>query len=116
MGRRLLGVLGLALLPAVTAACGDDADGDGAPSIVSVEPMAGGLHVTWSLPARCDAVEVERQSPGGAFEVVYTLPGAADNKHDGTATEDFVYTYRVRCKVGDGYTPYSNEVGADPVG
>lgn len=84
------------------------------PKIVSVMKMTGSLHVAWELPEKCDGVEVERKDGDGAFEVKFELPGTVDNKHDGTATEDMVYTYRTRCTVGADYTEYSNEMGKNP--
>lgn len=85
------------------------------PTITSVMKMTGSLHVSWDLPAKCDNVELERKDgTAGAFKVAYKLPGTVDNKHDGTATGDMVYTYRSRCKVGAEYTEYSNEMGKNP--
>ena len=77
--------------------------------------MTGSLHVTWDLPSECDGVELERKDGDGEYAVKYTLPGTVDNKHDGSATEDMVYTYRARCKVGTDYTEYSNEMGKNPI-
>ena len=77
--------------------------------------MTGSLHVVWDLPATCDGVELERKDGAGDFVMKYTLPGTVDNKHDGTATANTVYTYRARCKVGAGYTEYSNEMGENPI-
>ncbi len=103
-------------------------DGDatlaGAPKAPRMEEaikMAGSLHVTWvnEEPA-CDGVELERRttSPAGQvvadFAVVYRLPGAVDNKHDGTATEDATYTYRARCVKAGQTSAYSNEISANP--
>src|SRR4051794_27397709 len=75
------------------AACAAaDPHGIRAPRIVSTEKMVGAIHVSWinDEPA-CDEIDVERseQFADGhveAFAVLYRLPGAADNKHDVTAT------------------------------
>lgn len=116
----------LALVATLVAACGSD-DHDHtttpttgapteAPTLTDVMKMTGSLHVMWKNPAACDTVELERKDgDAGTFAVAYTLPGAADNKHDGAATADMTYTYRARCKVGAEYTPYSNELGGNPV-
>jgi hypothetical protein len=78
--------------------------------------MTGSLHVVWNNPADtdCDSVEGERKTETAPYAVVFTVPGGVDNKHDGTATEDTLYTYRLRCKVGDAYSPYSNEESKNP--
>lgn len=83
--------------------------------------MMGALHVMWTNPeAGCDSIEVERKAAmadGSVHEpyaVAFTLPGAADNKHDTTATDDMDYTYRLRCKKSDKYSTYSNEVSKNP--
>jgi hypothetical protein len=122
-------------------ACGsDDDDGDGqggsagvagssgsggsaggtsalaAPVIGMVMPMApAGLHVTWSnVQTDCDEVEGERKSPTAAYAPVFKVPGYVDNSHDGTATESVEYTYRLRCRKGTDYSPYSNEMSGTP--
>jgi len=85
------------------------------PKLTEIMKMTGGLHVMWELPDSCDGVELERKDGTGDFAVKYTLPGTVDNKHDGTATKDMVYTYRARCKVGADYTEYSNEMSKNPI-
>lgn len=77
--------------------------------------MAGALHVSWTnAEASCDAIELERKTATAAYKVVATLPGEADNKHDGSATTATMYTYRVRCKKAAAYSEYSNEMSASP--
>lgn len=108
----------IVLLTASLAACGDDASAPAAkaagPKLTEIMKMAGGLHVMWELPERCDGVELERKEPTKDFAVAYELPGTVNNKHDGLATEDVSYTYRARCKVDAGHTEYSNEMSANP--
>jgi PBP1b-binding outer membrane lipoprotein LpoB len=85
------------------------------PTIQEIMKMAGALHVTWTnAEASCDAIELERKTATAAYKVVATLPGEADNKHDGTATAATMYTYRVRCKKAAAYSEYSNEMSASP--
>lgn len=83
-----------------------------APVIDMVMPMApAGLHVTWTnVQSDCDEVEGERKTASEAYAVVFTVPGEVDNEHDASATEQIEYTYRVRCRKGSDYSPYSNEV------
>src|SRR5690606_21637811 len=113
-------------LPSIVAACGallgcsDDTGstggGNGAPHLAEAMPMAGGIHVTWHLPSvECDSIEGERKTDAEPYAVVFSVPGNIDNKHDGDATEDTTYTYRLRCKRGEVYSEYSNELGANPV-
>lgn len=92
-----------------------------APRASEAVKMAGSLHVTWvNEEPSCDSIELERRttSPAGQvvadFAVLYRLPGAVDNKHDGTATDDATYTYRLRCLKAGQYSPYSNEISANP--
>jgi hypothetical protein len=86
-----------------------------APTIDKIMQMAGALHVTWTnAEPSCDAIELERKTATVAWKVVAKLPGEADNKHDATATEPTMYTYRVRCKKADAYSAYSNEKSAKP--
>lgn len=92
-----------------------------APRLVAAEPMAGGLHVSWiNVEESCDTIELERRSqaadgsPIAAFALLSTLPGTADNKHDGNATGSSTYVYRLRCKKDGLYSPYSNELGGVP--
>ena len=91
------------------------------PRLVLAEKMLGALHLTWVNPAPlCDAVEIERRTttPDGAvtsgFALVYSVPGVADNKHDGAATEDVTYGYRLRCQKAGRFSSYSNELSANP--
>lgn len=93
--------------------------GEGAsdtPRLSSVEAMAGGLHVTWENPSPpCDTIEGERRAGDAPFQIVFVVPGEVDNKHDGTATDDETYVYRVRCTRGDASSAYSNEMSGNPV-
>lgn len=84
------------------------------PKLTDVMKMTGSLHVMWDLPAECDGVELERKDGDGEYAVKYKLPGTVDNKHDGSASENMVYSYRARCKVGSEYTEYSNEMSKNP--
>ncbi len=92
-----------------------------APTVDSVAKMQGALHVMWTNPTpACDTVEGERQatmSDGSVMEkykLVFTVPGEADNKHDTSATSAMTYSYRLRCKVGTVYSPYSNVLTGNP--
>lgn len=120
MGRRMTAIFGLLL----ASACGSEDDGGGgsgngslaAPLLEMVMPMApGGLHVTWkNAQADCEEVEAERKDATTDYAVVFSVPGSVDNKHDGTATDKVEYTYRLRCKKSDSYSPYSNEMSGTP--
>ncbi|MCC6898003.1 MAG: hypothetical protein IT377_03455 [Polyangiaceae bacterium] len=110
-----------AALAALALGCGssdDTADSGGppAPVLETVMPMApAGLHVSWkNVTGDCDSVEGERMSVSAAWKVVFTVPGSVDNEHDGTATEKVAHSYRLRCKRGDQYSRYSNEVSGTP--
>ncbi len=114
------------------AACGDESHdghdgGDGgaaggsneatAPVLDGVEPMHGALHLNWTnTSAVCDTVEGERKRGAETeFSALFSVPGTVDNKADDAATDSMtVYTYRLRCKMGEVYSPYSNEMSATP--
>lgn len=86
-----------------------------APRLTELAPMTGAIHVTWvNEETGCDTVEIERKTGAAAFAVVYSVNGAADNKHDASATEKTPYTYRLRCKKGASYSPYSNQLDGTP--
>lgn len=119
-------------LCSLLAACGSDDSDDGsgtggtagsgggqalsAPVLETVMPMApAGIHVTWqNVQSDCEEIEGERKTATAEYAVVFTVPGSVDNEHDGTATEKVEYTYRVRCRKGTDYSPYSNELSATP--
>jgi hypothetical protein len=87
-----------------------------APVLDAVEPMHMALHVMWTNVADdCDEVEGERMVGDTDFEVFFTVPGTVDNEADDEATDgSVVYTYRLRCRRGDAYSDYSNELSASP--
>ena len=119
-------VVTLAAVAAIfLAACsGDDMDMGGsstpgvlaAPMLMKVMPMQGALHLEWmNRQADCDAVEAERKMEhDDEFEQSFSVPGSVDNKLDALATDDMLYTYRLRCKKGGAYSDYSNEMSANP--
>lgn len=87
-----------------------------APMMSSVEKMNGALMVKWmNMESGCTAVEAERKTLTDPYAVVFSVPGDVDNKHDASATTDTTYTYRLRCKKGDKYSAYSDEMGMNPV-
>ncbi len=92
-----------------------------APTLQTVQKMDGALHVAWkNADSSCDSIEGESQGTMAdgtihhKYKVAFTVPGDVDNKHDTTATDDMTYTYRLRCKKGSTYSPYSNEISANP--
>lgn len=105
--------------PSATATAAPEGGTPGAlaaPVITGVPAMAGGIHVTWKNTQRdCDTIEGERKSAAEAYKVVFSVPGAADNKHDGTGlVAGTAYTYRLRCKKGESASPYSDEKTGTP--
>ena len=86
-----------------------------APKLSMISPMEGALHVMWTNKQDdCDTIEGERKTDTDPYAVAFTVPGEADNKHDMSATKDTTYTYRLRCKKGDAYSEYSNEMSRNP--
>jgi hypothetical protein len=126
-------VLGVVFLAAAVVGCSsaDEPAGGAAaatkesaprpPTVDEVAKMDGSLHVTWkNADSSCDSVEGERQAKMAdgsimeKYKVVFTVPGDVDNKHDTSASDDMEYTYRLRCKKGATYSPYSNELSKNP--
>ena len=108
---------------AMSGASGSSGSGGGAgasalaaPTVKSVMPMPpAGLHVTWNnVQTDCDEIEGERKTATVPYAVAFKVPGYVDNEHDATATESLEYTYRVRCRKGSDYSPYSNEMSGMP--
>lgn len=104
---------------ASTAGAGGAGGGDAvvaAPVLDEVMAMHGALHLYWTNVAEdCDEVEGERMTPESDFEVFFTVPGTVDNAADDEATDPATeYTYRVRCRRGEAYSEYSNELSASP--
>ena len=105
-----------------TAGCSsDDSNKDEAmgeleaPMLMDVVPMEGALHVMWmNMQTDGESVEAERKTEATEFALGFSVPGSVDNKMDSAATENTTYTYRLRCKKGDRFSPYSNELSANP--
>lgn len=87
-----------------------------APMLDDVAPLHMALHVYWTNVADdCDEIEGERSTPEDDFALIFTVPGTVDNEADDAATDSAVtYTYRVRCRRGEVYSEYSNELSASP--
>lgn len=106
---------------ATSGTSGSPAAAPKAPKIDQVAKMMGALHVMWTnTETTCDSIVGERQAQMAdgsvmeAYAVAFTVPGEADNKHDTTATANMKYTYRLRCKKGDQFSAYSNELSGSP--
>lgn len=109
----------IAAIAIATSACSsgsDDTEGAiQAPMLMEVEPMEGALHITWmNMQDDAESVEAERKMDDGAFELAFSVPGTVDNRMDPEATDNMPYTYRLRAKKGTDYSPYSNEIAANP--
>ena len=80
------------------------------PTINSLSPMGGGLHVTWSHATQdCTATELDRNKDGGAYALATTLAGDATSYHDSAAAGSGEFCYRARCRRGQEVSPDSNE-------
>ena len=66
------------------------------PEVLSVEPLAGGLHVMWKLNGTgLTGVELWRKKDAGTYAKAYTLPGTATSQHDEAAMAPGKYCYQV---------------------
>ncbi|WP_438043926.1 hypothetical protein [Sorangium sp. So ce128] len=93
---------------------GPEATAPDAPVLSFVMPMLDVLHVEWVLQPECDEIEAERKDPMNDYAVTFTVAGSKKAYMDSEATEDMEYTYRLRCKVGEVYSGYSNELSGNP--
>ncbi|WP_437746828.1 hypothetical protein WME73_18975 [Sorangium sp. So ce302] len=93
---------------------GPPATAPDAPVLSFVMPMLDVLHVEWVPQPECDQIEAERKDPMHDYAVAFTVAGSKKAYMDSDATEDMEYTYRLRCKVGEVYSGYSNEMSGNP--
>lgn len=98
----------------------DETAADAAPATLTppvldqLMKMAGALHIMWTNKQTCDSVLIERKDDAADWKQIFTVKGTFDNKMDSSATVDTNYTYRLRCKVGDAMSAYSNELTKNP--
>ena len=87
-----------------------------APYLDTVAAMHGALHLFWTNETlNCDAIEIERSTPKQAYEVIASVESDVEDLADDDATDPSVrYSYRLRCRKGDLYSPYSNEDARSP--
>jgi hypothetical protein len=102
-----------------TSSSSSTGGGDAAPAapvLDEVMAMHGALHLYWTnIADDCDEVEGERMTADEEFAVFFTVPGTVDNEADDEATDPATeYTYRLRCRRGETYSDYSNELTASP--
>jgi hypothetical protein len=85
------------------------------PTVVSAEPLGGGLHVTWKLnDTGLTGVQLWRKKDSGAYAKAYTLPGTATSQHDGAATAPGTYCYQVMTIRGSDMSDMSPEKCGTP--
>lgn len=85
-----------------------------APTMVSVEPMAGALHVVFQGTA-CDKILLSRNQDGGDYVVAYSVSGSTKFVHDEDASNvGSLYCYKAQCKKGVDVSDYSNELCNTP--
>ena len=85
------------------------------PDVVSVEPLAGGLHVTWKLNGtKLTGVELWRKKDSGTYAKAFSLPGTATSQHDEGAKAPGKYCYQVMTVRGDEMSEMSAEKCGTP--
>lgn len=129
----------LPLLAVLSFACGDagssgtgggggaDASGSGAggaeddgppkaPYLDTVAALHGALHLFWTNETtNCDAIEIERSIDEEPFGLIFSVEADVEDLADDSATDPtLLYAYRLRCKKGDAYSPYSNVDSRSP--
>lgn len=87
-----------------------------APIFDTLKPNASKtLTVGWTnVQKDCDGVEAWRKDALDPYVVVFTAPGTASSQDDPGATQNINYTYKLRCKKGSSYSPFSYELSANP--
>jgi hypothetical protein len=87
-----------------------------APYLDTVAAMHGALHVFWTNETlNCDAIEIERSTPKEEYQVIAAVESDVEDLADDDATDpSILYSYRLRCRKGDLYSPYSNEDARSP--
>ncbi len=86
-----------------------------APSNLVAGPLGGGVHLTWLDNSDDEELfEIERMEQGTSFSKLDTVPFNSALYHDANVTLGIQYTYRVRAKLGTGFSSYSNQASADP--
>jgi hypothetical protein len=83
--------------------------------LATVMPMEAVLHVAWTTTSACDFIEAERkddQHP--TYAAAWEVTGDLTSHMDGDAAANMTYSYRLRCKVGDELSAYSNEMSGNP--
>jgi hypothetical protein len=94
---------------------GGAADAVQPPTIDSVEPLEGGLHIMWTnVTTDCDMITFDRNVDGGAFASAFTVAGTADAYHDASATAPGTYCYVARCTRGSEVSSDSAEKCGTP--
>lgn len=127
----LVSLLAVALL--ALPACGEDVEtdapagtsGSGAsssgasgltpPVLLEVAPFALALRITWEIPTPCDFIEGERRTAEEPYAPAFEVAGTDTIYVDEQAMLDQTYTYRLRCKLGDALSAYSNEKTGNPM-
>ncbi len=85
------------------------------PEVLSVEPLAGGLHVMWKLNATgLTGVQLWRKKDSGSYAKAFSLPGTATSQHDEGATAPGTYCYQVMTVKGAEMSEMSPEKCGTP--
>ncbi len=85
------------------------------PALISVEPLAGGLHVTWKLNGTgLTGVELWRKKDAGTYAKAFSLPGTATSQHDEGAAAPGTYCYQVMTIRGSEMSEMSAEKCGTP--
>lgn len=69
------------------------------------------VHLAWSNTntAAASIIVERRMGAGGGFDVIVTLPGTATSYEDGGLPPNQTWCYRVRARLGEASSGYSNE-------
>jgi len=88
-----------------------------APFLDTVAALHGALHLFWTNASTdCDEIEAERKTPTEPYAMLFAVPGDVEDRADDDATDpSILYTYRLRCRKGAVYSPYSNEDARSPM-
>ncbi len=105
-------VLPLCVAATLAAACGGGSSAvPKAASGLTVEPLSGGAHLTWTDNSDNETdFMIERKTGTGSYSALSSVPFNTTAYHDGTLETGMLYTYHVIAMNAAGMSGPSNEV------
>ena len=80
------------------------------PTNAEASVLLGEVFLVWEMTGEHDSFEIERQLSGGQWSVIANANKDTNLYRDNTVTTNENYQYRIRAKLGEAYSAYSNAV------